>query len=198
MNKAAFLDRDGVINRKALTEEEYVTCWEEMRILPGVAQAIALLNRAGFLVIVVSNQRSVAKGLITEAELNSIHQRMCDELAGAGATIHGVYYCPHELEPACDCRKPQPGMLLRAARVHDIDLSVSWMIGDSDKDVEAGKSAGCRTVRVLRSYETENGRGDRVARSLLEATHKIFKCEELPIDQNAADLSVNLAYDGIS
>jgi D-glycero-D-manno-heptose 1,7-bisphosphate phosphatase len=198
VNKAAFLDRDGVINRKAPTEDEYVTRWEEMEILPGVAQAIGLLNRAGFLVIVVSNQRSVAKGLITEAELNSIHRRMCDALASGGATIHGIYYCPHELEPPCDCRKPQPGMLLRAARMHDIDLSASWMIGDSDKDVGAGKSAGCKTVRVLRSYETEDGRGEWVARSLLEATHKILRWEETASAQPAAELVANIASRNIS
>lgn len=177
MNKAAFLDRDGVINQKAATEDGYVTRWEEMKILPGVAQGISLLNLAGFRVIVVSNQRCVAKGLTTAAELDSIHQRMCDELAHAGATIHGVYYCPHDLRPACACRKPQPGMLLAAARAHDIDLTTSWMIGDSEKDVEAGKNAGCRTVRLLRSNETGNGSADMVARSLLEATRQILSID---------------------
>jgi histidinol-phosphate phosphatase family protein len=154
-------------------------------MLPGVPEAINLLNRAGFLVIVVSNQRSVGKGLITDAELSSIHGRMCTELARAGATIHGVYYCPHKLEPPCGCRKPKPGMLLQAARTHDIDLGASWMIGDSDTDVEAGKAAGCRTVRVLRSYETGNHTADRVARSLLEATYQILKWEEGIVNQNA-------------
>jgi D-glycero-D-manno-heptose 1,7-bisphosphate phosphatase len=179
MNKAAFLDRDGVINRKAATEDEYVTRWQEMQILPGVAEGIALLNRAGFLVIVVSNQRGVAKGLITEAELNSIHKRMCDELMRAGAVIHSVYYCPHALDPPCDCRKPQPGMLLRAAHMYHIELKCSWMIGDSDKDVGAGRSAGCKTVRVLRSYEAGDGTSDCVARSLLEAAHRILDYEEV-------------------
>jgi len=177
MNKAAFLDRDGVINQKPPTEDEYVTCWEELKILPGVAQGISLLNRAGFRVIVVSNQRCVAKGLMTAEELESIHRRMCDELAHVGSTIHGVYYCPHELRPPCACRKPQPGMLLEAARAHDIDLTTSWMIGDSDVDVEAGKKAGCRTARVLRSNETVNASADVVARSLLEATRKILSTE---------------------
>lgn len=188
-HKAAFLDRDGVINRKAPTEDGYVTRWEEMHMLPGVAQAIALFNRAGYLVIVVSNQRSVAKGLITAAELNSMHQRMCDELAHAEAEaiIHGVYYCPHDLRPSCSCRKPQPGMLLEAARTHHIDLSASWMIGDSDNDVEAGKNAGCRTVRLLRSNETGNRRADTVARSLLEATHKILDWAAVVADPTAAD-----------
>jgi D-glycero-D-manno-heptose 1,7-bisphosphate phosphatase len=179
MNKAAFLDRDGVINQKAQTEDEYVTCWEEMKILPGVAEGICLLNKGGFRVIVVSNQRGVAKGLITAAELDSIHQRMCEELTNAGAIIDGVYYCPHELQPPCACRKPRPGMLLEAARTHAIDLTISWMIGDSDKDVEAGREAGCRTVRLLRSNETWNGTADLVARSLLEATRKILSTDGL-------------------
>jgi D-glycero-D-manno-heptose 1,7-bisphosphate phosphatase len=179
MNKAAFLDRDGVINRKAPKEDEYVTRWEEIEILPGVPQAIALLNLADFRVILVSNQRSVAKGLITAAELDFLHQRMCDELAGAGAIIHGVYYCPHELYPPCSCRKPQPGLLFEAARTHDIELATSWMIGDSDRDVEAGKNAGCRTIRLLRANEIGNGNADAVARSLLEATRLILQWEEV-------------------
>jgi len=174
VNKAAFLDRDGVINRKAPTEDEYVTSWDEVQILPGVAQAIIQFNRVGFLVIVVTNQRSVAKGLITEAGLNSIHQRMYDELARAGAIIHRIYYCPHELEPPCDCRKPQPGMLLRAACTYGIDLSTSWMIGDSDNDVAAGQNAGCRTSRLLGRNESAGG-GHFVARSLLEDTHISLK-----------------------
>jgi D-glycero-D-manno-heptose 1,7-bisphosphate phosphatase len=183
MNKAAFLDRDGVINQKAQTEDEYVTCWEEMKILPGVAEGISLLNKGGFRVIVVSNQRGVAKGLITAAELDSIHQRMCEELAHAGAIIDGVYYCPHELQPPCACRKPRPGMLLEAARAHDLDLTISWMIGDSDKDVEAGRKAGCRTVRLLRSNEAWNGAADLVARSLLDATRKIISTDGLLSDK---------------
>jgi len=185
MNKAAFLERDGVINRKAPTEDEYVTRWEEIQILPGVPQAIALLNQTGFRVILVSNQRSVAKGLITTAELESIHRRMCDELARDGATIHGVYYCPHELQPPCGCRKPRPGLLLQAARAHDIDLAASWMIGDSDRDVEAGKNAGCRTIRLLRGNEAGNCNADAAARSLLEATLLILKWEEVIPDRRS-------------
>jgi histidinol-phosphate phosphatase family protein len=179
MNKAAFLDRDGVINQKAPTEDEYITSWEEMKILPGVAQGISLLNRTGFRVVVVSNQRSVAKGLITIPELEFLHRRMCDELAHAGAKIDDIYYCPHELRPPCACRKPEPGMLLEAARAHDIDLTISWMIGDSENDVEAGRRAGCRTARVLPSDETRNDAADIVARSLLEAAQQILSAEGL-------------------
>jgi D-glycero-D-manno-heptose 1,7-bisphosphate phosphatase len=175
MRKAVFLDRDGVINRKAPTEDEYVTCWEEMEILPGAAEAIARLNRFGFDVIVVTNQRAVAKGLLTTAELEAIHQQMCEHLAREGAKIQGVYYCPHELEPLCDCRKPKPGMLFEAAREHDIDLAASWMIGDSEKDVEAGKRAGCRTARVTADGKSTEVIADVVAPSLLAAIHKILE-----------------------
>ena len=183
MNKAAFLDRDGVINRKAPTEDEYITCWEEMHILPGVVEAIALLNQADFRVIVVSNQRCVAKGLLTIEELNSLHQRMCRELAAVGAKIDGVYYCPHEEDPPCSCRKPEPGMLFAAAGDHHIDLASSWMIGDSEKDVGAGRTAGCRTARILRPNVSADGKADVIARSLLEAVHAILRMQEISTDR---------------
>jgi D-glycero-D-manno-heptose 1,7-bisphosphate phosphatase len=183
MNKAAFLDRDGVINRKAPTEDEYITCWEEMLIFPGVVEAIALLNQADFLVIVVSNQRCVAKGLLTVEELNLLHQRMCSELAAAGAKIDGVYYCPHEEDPPCRCRKPEPGMLFAAAGEHHVDLGSSWMIGDSEKDVAAGRRAGCRTARILRPNVSADGNADLIARSLLEAVHQILRVQEVSTDR---------------
>ncbi len=173
MRRAAFLDRDGVINRKAL-KGEYVTRWEEMQILPGVSEAIVRLNQAGFRVIVVTNQRCVAKGLISTAELEVLHQQLCEALAAAGATIDAIYYCPHEMQPPCRCRKPQPGMLLDAARTHDIDLTASWMVGDSDIDVEAGRRAGCKTARLLDSEERPHGNADLIARSLREVIDHIL------------------------
>ncbi len=187
MNKAAFLDRDGVINRKAPTEDEYITRWEEMQILPGVVEAIALLNRASFRVIVVSNQRCVAKGLLEASELDSMHQRMCRELAAMGAKIDGVYYCPHEEQPPCNCRKPEPGMLFVAAGEHQVDLSSSWMIGDSEKDVEAGRSAGCRTARILRTDISADANANVLARSLVEAVHRILWLEEGSADHWGID-----------
>jgi D-glycero-D-manno-heptose 1,7-bisphosphate phosphatase len=174
MKRAAFLDRDGVINRKP-PEGQYVTRWEEMQFLPGAAEAVALLGGAGFRVIVVTNQRCLAKGLLTVPELELIHQRMCDLLAASGAIIDEVYYCPHEEEPPCSCRKPAPGMLLAAARTHQIDLPSSWMIGDSDRDVEAGRRAGCRTARILKSDQVVSGVADVSARSLLNAVEKILR-----------------------
>ena len=179
MNRAAFLDRDGVVNEKR-PQGEYVTRLEEMHFLPGVAAAIAMLNRAGFRVIVVSNQRCVAKGLITTADLEAMHQRMCNALASAGATIDGAYYCPHDTEPSCNCRKPAPGMLLDAARAHRIDLSASWMIGDSETDVEAGRNAGCKTARLLSCDAAADGNADMVASTLVAVVHKILKWEESP------------------
>src|SRR5512133_3132540 len=119
MVKAVFLDRDGVINKKA-PENSYITSWEDMRILAGVAPGIALLNRAGFSVIVVTNQRCIAKGLLTADQLEAMHKNMCEELSHAGARIDAVYYCPHEKWPPCKCRKPRPGMLFEAARTHGI------------------------------------------------------------------------------
>jgi D-glycero-D-manno-heptose 1,7-bisphosphate phosphatase len=176
MKKAAFLDRDGVINRKA-PEGQYVTRWEEMKFLPGACEAIRLLNNAGFLVVVVSNQRCVAKGLITTEELDSLHAQMRNEFAAAGATIDAIYYCPHEIQPPCGCRKPRAGLLLDAARRHNVDLAGSWMIGDSGRDVQAGRSAGCRTVRLIGDGKSIAGDADVVASSLLDAAHKILQVD---------------------
>jgi D-glycero-D-manno-heptose 1,7-bisphosphate phosphatase len=178
INRAAFLDRDGVINRKP-PGDEYVTRWEDMHFLPGVAESIALLNQAGFRVIVVSNQRCVSNGLVTSHTLDSIHRQMCERLATAGAKIDAVYYCPHEKQPPCTCRKPAPGMLLAAARAYQIDLAASWVIGDSDIDVEAGRNAGCRTVRLVRINENERGSADVFSSSLLEAICQILRQDEI-------------------
>jgi histidinol-phosphate phosphatase family protein len=180
MTRAVFLDRDGVINRRP-PEGQYITRWEDMEFLPGVAEAISLLNSAGFRVIVVSNQRCVAKGLITPHELDAMHQRMSDELAAAGAIIEEIYYCPHEEQPPCGCRKPAPGMLLKAASEHHIDLTGSWMIGDSDKDVRAGRNAGCRTARLLEHADARSGDADVFASSLLQATRQILLRESSDI-----------------
>ncbi len=173
MKKAVFLDRDGVINRKA-PEGEYITRWEEMEFLPNIAEGIAVLIDAGFCVIVISNQRCVSKGLLTMSDLESINRRMCQKLAAAGAVITDAYYCPHDKRPPCNCRKPAPGMILKAASDHDIDLVRSWMVGDSNSDVEAGKKAGCRTARILKIGELAHGGADVFAHSLLEAAQQIL------------------------
>jgi D-glycero-D-manno-heptose 1,7-bisphosphate phosphatase len=173
MKKATFLDRDGVINRKP-PEGQYVTRWEEMQFLPGVPEAVASLTKAGFCVLVVTNQRGVAKGLLSASELETIHHRMCQELAAQGALITEVYYCPHENDLPCGCRKPAPGLLLTAAREHGIDLNESWMIGDSDIDVEAGKNAGCRTVRIVNRNASGSDGADLQAGTLLHAVRQVL------------------------
>lgn len=175
MPRAAFLDRDGVINRKA-PDGLYVTRWEDFEFLPRVPEAIALLEQAGFSVIVVSNQRCVGKGLLTIAELERIHECMLKQLSAANAHLTAVYYCPHDNGngSCCSCRKPAPGMLYRAAREHGIDLASSWMVGDSDIDMEAGKSAGCRTVRVVTNGTVPEVAGDLTARSLFDAAQQLI------------------------
>ena len=183
MTRAAFLDRDGVINRKA-PDGQYVTRWDDFHFLPGVSEAIAQLNQAEFSVIVVTNQRCIAKGLITQPDLDSLHKRMSDHLASAGAKVDAIFFCPHEVDPPCSCRKPAPGMLLEAARSRHLDLAASWMIGDSAADIQAGKSAGCKTARVLAENpamsDPENDGAvscgaDVTAASLLEAIPQILQ-----------------------
>jgi D-glycero-D-manno-heptose 1,7-bisphosphate phosphatase len=190
-----FLDRDGVINQKA-PEGLYVTRWEDFHVLPGVVEGITLLNRTGFCVVVVTNQRCVAKGLMTAADLEKMHQRMSDFLARAGATIDAIYYCPHEVELSCNCRKPAPGMLLEAAISRGIELRASWMIGDSDIDVETGKNAGCKTARLLaaKAAVDELGRrgatrtyADIIAPSLLDAIRQILHWEGVGVGSFTAD-----------
>jgi len=176
--KAVFLDRDGVINRK-MPGDGYVIRWEDMHFLPDISKSIALLNQAGFRVIVVTNQRCVAKGLITSHALDALHRRMCEWLALEGAKVDGVYYCPHEKHPACKCRKPAEGMLFDAACAHRIDLTASWMIGDKEIDVEAGRNAGCKTARLLTSNETTESKADLVAPSVLQAIYQILERDEI-------------------
>jgi D-glycero-D-manno-heptose 1,7-bisphosphate phosphatase len=173
VNRAAFLDRDGVINEPA-AEGEYITRWEDFRFLPGTADAVAQLNQAGYRVVVVTNQRCVAKKLLSIEDLESMHGRMRKELATAGAIVDEIYYCPHDYAEACDCRKPLPGMILEAARTHQIDLAASWMIGDSEIDMAAGRSAGCRTARILKRNELHAGSAEITASSLLDAVRKIL------------------------
>jgi histidinol-phosphate phosphatase family protein len=178
MKKAVFLDRDGVINRKA-PEGQYVTRWEQMDFLPGTSEAIRLLNKAGYFVVIVSNQRCVAKGLITASDLESMHARMRRNFEAVGARIDAIYYCPHEMQPPCACRKPEPGMLFDAARKHHLDLTASWMIGDSAHDVEAGRRAGCKTARLIGEGNSVGDGADVIASSLLRATEKILETQSV-------------------
>ena len=157
MNRAVFLDRDGVINAamwdpiEGRPDTPYRL--EDFALLPGAAQALAAINEMGFLAVVVSNQPGVAKGKCGLELLEALNDRLRASLAEEGARLNGIYYCLHHPEAVvpslrvqCDCRKPEPGLLLQAAKELDIDLAQSYMIGDQQTDIEAGLAAGCKTV----------------------------------------------------
>jgi D-glycero-D-manno-heptose 1,7-bisphosphate phosphatase len=154
-----FVDRDGVINRTPWNpaEQLYDSPYrvEDFELLPGAAAAIRRLNELGYLAVVVSNQPGIAKGKCSPALLGELTQLMHDQLAAESARLDGVYYCLHHPEAVvpdyrvvCDCRKPQPGLLHRAARELDIDVAASYMVGDQQRDIEAGLAAGCATILV--------------------------------------------------
>ena len=155
--KAVFLDRDGTINRYV----GFLRDIDDFELLPGVAEAVKRINASGYLAIVVTNQPVIARGEVTFEQLHEIHNKMETLLGAEGAYLDGIYYCPHhphkgyegevpELKFDCECRKPKPGMLLKAAKDFNIDLAASWMIGDGENDIEAGKAAGCKTSLVGR------------------------------------------------
>jgi len=178
-HRAVFLDRDGVINKKA-PEGDYIKSWGEFELLPGVGRAIKKLKENGFLVIVASNQRGIAKGVMTEDDLKEIHIKMKEKFAKEGALIDEIYYCPHDIKDHCGCRKPEPGLLLRAAREYDIDLSESWMVGDSESDIEAGRKAGCKTILIESSPLNNSSKEvepDLMAKTLMEAVDKLLNYE---------------------
>ncbi len=156
-HRAVFLDRDGTIN----IEREFLHRPEEFQFIPGAAQAIRLLKQAGFRVIVVTNQSGIARGYYDEAAVNRLHKYMDGELARFGASIDAYYFCPHHPEydiddngKTCKCRKPQAGMLLKAAADFSLDLSASFIIGDKLADVQAGLNAGCIPLMVRTGYGT--------------------------------------------
>ena len=151
MNRAVFLDRDGTL----LDELGYLARAEDVRLYPGAAAALRRLRDAGFLLVVVTNQSGIARGLFGAAELARVHARLADELEKGGARLDLVLHCPHHpdhgeppLRARCACRKPEPGLFLEAARRLALDLEQSWSIGDSARDVEAARRAGVRG-RVL-------------------------------------------------
>jgi len=144
---AAFLDRDGTINQRP-APHRYVASLDEFRWLPGAVEGLAALAAAGLALVVVSNQRGVARGLVSWEALAAIEREIQERLRPHGARISSFRYCPHELGDGCECRKPRPGMLLSAAAELDLELARSWMIGDAPSDVQAGAAAGCRTVLI--------------------------------------------------
>jgi len=143
---AVFVDRDGVINEH---RADYVKSWGEFVFLPGVFAALRCLAQSSLAVVVVSNQSAVGRGLVSRSELETIHRRMVQEIEREGGRVDDVLYCPHRPGEGCDCRKPRPGLLRRAAARLGLDLSRSFLVGDAQSDVEAALDAGCRPLLVL-------------------------------------------------
>lgn len=146
LRRAAFVDRDDTIAQ----DVPYCSRPEDLHLLPTVGEGIALLNRAGLLVVVVTNQSGISRGFFTHDDLAGIHEKMRADLAAHGASIDGLYYCPHRPEDGCDCRKPLPKLLFEGARDLGIDVANSAVIGDRAMDVEMARRAGCLAVMVPR------------------------------------------------
>ncbi len=179
--KAVFLDRDGTINKYV----GFLKNIDEFELLDGAADAIKALNQSGYLVIVVTNQPVIARGEVTLEELDEIHNKMETLLGNEGAYVDDIFYCPHhpdkgfigekpEYKIECTCRKPKPGMLLKAAEKYNIDLAMSWMIGDHVNDIEAGKNAGCRTAYIGQGRIEDTP----IYHNLLECVRDILHQEE--------------------
>jgi D-glycero-D-manno-heptose 1,7-bisphosphate phosphatase len=179
--KAVFLDRDGTV----VVEKGYITVPDDVELYPGAASAITSLKDAGWAVVIVSNQGAVAKGLISEEELAGINERMLMMLGAEGATVDGVYCCPHHPEGEvpdysieCDCRKPKPGLLEQAARDHDLELESCFIVGDTPRDLQAGRAVGAKSVLVLTGHGPETSLvphgADHVAQDLSGAVRWIL------------------------
>lgn len=180
--KAVFLDRDGTINKYI----GFLRDIDDFELIDGVASAIKAINVSGYLAIVVTNQPVIARGEVSFEELQEIHNKMETLLGEQGAYVDAIYYCPHhphkgyegerpELKIECDCRKPKPGMLLQAAKDFNIDLEHSWMIGDGENDITAGKNAGCHTALIT---VDENDRGQEVSVTSLYEFAERYICQE--------------------
>lgn len=178
--KAIFLDRDGTINKYV----GFLKNDKDFELIPGVSSAVKSFNDNGYLVIVITNQPVIARGEVTIEELNNIHNKMETLLGKDGAYVDAIYYCPHhphkgyegeitELKIECECRKPKPGLILKAAKDFNIDIASSWMIGDSENDILAGKNAGCKTALI--SSELKNYGQDKTVKSLNDFINILYK-----------------------
>jgi D-glycero-D-manno-heptose 1,7-bisphosphate phosphatase len=162
-SRAVFLDRDGVLTRE---RPDYIKTPDELEILPGIFEPLRDLREGGFRIVVVTNQSVIGRGLATHDDMARIHEKLLRELEKNDCYVDAIYYCPHLPEDHCDCRKPQPGMIMKAVRDLRIDLEKSWMIGDKELDMEAASNAGCVGIRVPTNSD-----------GLAEAVHEIFRRE---------------------
>lgn len=144
-NKAIFLDRDGVINKD---RSDYVKSIHELEIFSNIEECIKRIKEKGFLIIVISNQSAIGRNLTSHAEVQKIHDHIQQYLNKWNLKIDAFYYCPHNPDDNCNCRKPKPGLILQAANDYNISLSNSWMIGDHDRDIQSGLIAGCKSIKI--------------------------------------------------
>jgi D-glycero-D-manno-heptose 1,7-bisphosphate phosphatase len=181
LKKAVFLDRDGTINRDS---PDYIKSRAEFEFLPGSLEAISNLTRHGFVSIVVTNQSAVPRKLISPDELEFVHNMMAQTAAQNGGEIKDVFYCPHMPQDGCDCRKPEPGLIFQARDKYEIDLTAAVMVGDSAKDIECARRAGCGRAVLVKSGQKDDVENelktrrihvDYVARDLYEAAEWIIE-----------------------
>ena len=151
--KTIFLDRDGVINKE---RNDYVKSISELEIFPNVAKNVELLKNAGFLVVIITNQSAINRGLITHEMVNQIHSSIQNYLKANGTHVDGFFYCPHKPDENCNCRKPKSGLLNNAILELNIDINSSWMIGDNDSDIEASTSIGCKAIKIDNNFSLDN------------------------------------------
>lgn len=183
MNKIVFIDRDGVINQDptaAKTGKEYITDWPEFHFLPGALEALKALTKNGYKIFIISNQAGVGRGIYTKEKLDEITKNMLGEIESAGGKIYSVQYCVHKKEDNCDCRKPNTGLFKKAAEGLEVDFTKTYFVGDTKRDIEAGKKIGCRTILVLsgktknkKETETWEAKPDIIKKDLSEAAESI-------------------------
>lgn len=187
--QAVFLDRDGTIAYYT----EYCSRPEEFRLLPTTGAAIRLLNQAGLLVIVTTNQSGIARGLFTQETLDAIHQKMRRELKEAGARVDAIYLCPHHPDDGCTCRKPGIAMFQQASAELGISLDDSYAVGDRLLDIASGHAAGCTTVLVRSGHPPEPDKGvlpDYEAATLVEAAQWILRAPQLALRRGRPRMAI--------
>ncbi len=177
MEKVVFLDRDGVISKDS---PDHIKSWDEFHFLPKAKDAIKLLTKNNFNVIVITNQSVIARGMTSVTELEEMHSNMVKEIEKKGGKIVDIYYCPHHPDDGCNCRKPAPGMLLQAIKDHDIDPKKSFMVGDRMMDVKVGKKVGTRSIIIPSKLgkkemkEEKKIKPDYIAENLYDASKWII------------------------
>lgn len=185
LNKTIFLDRDGVIN---VDSPFYIKSWDEFVFIPGSIEALRILNENGFDVILITNQSIINRGMIPQNVLEHIFLMMKSEIESSGGKITDIFFCPHTPEEGCACRKPLPGLIRKAQKKYEINISKSIMVGDSAKDIQCARNAGCGTAILLKTGTGQQAREtllgesiypDHIAENLLGAVKWILKKKHL-------------------